>query len=259
MKLNDRRRSMNNGNRKRRKLKCSVKLFIVSVLLVISVGMLIKEQKQNQALAQKVGAITEANAKKKTQIETLKFERDFPQQSYAQKTNEQLEKEQQSPYLILQTDERYRDLHYGGGLRDTLDINGCAIASLTIVDSILKEALTEPTVVLDWAKDDYFTDGGTSWAIFPAFAKEFEYEFEDLGNNIENALRYLDAGNPVVVSAKPGYFTTVGHIMVLTDYTDGGIRLLDPNDNLRKQHSLTAYPVDEVKGEFMHYWGFKKS
>ena len=45
--------------------------------------------------------------------------------------------------------------------------------------------------------------------------------------------------------------------MVLTDYTDGGIRLLDPNDNPRKQHSLTAYPVDEVKGEFMHYWGFK--
>lgn len=144
-------------------------------------------------------------------------------------------------------------------MRETLDINGCAIASLTILESILKDELLEPQVILDWAKDDYFTDGGTSWSIFPAFAKEFGYEFEDLGDNIENALRYLDAGNPVIVSAKPGYFTTVGHIMVLTDYTDEGIKLLDPNDTARKQHSLTTFPVDDVKGEFMHYWGVKKS
>lgn len=249
---------MNNGVKKRRKLKSSVKLFIVSVLLIISIGMLMKEQKQNQRLAEKVVTMTNTDKKMKKQMNTLKFERDYPQQAYAEKVNRQLAKEQKSPFLILQTDERYRDLHYGGGLRDTLDINGCAIVSLTIVESLFNEKLVEPKVVLDWAKDDYFTDGGTSWSIFPAFAKEFNYEFEDLGDNIENALRYLDSGNPVIVSAKPGYFTTVGHIMVLTDYTEEGIQLLDPNDTARKQHSLSSYPVDEVKGEFVHYWGFKK-
>ena len=243
---------------KKRKLKCSVKLFLVSVLFVVSLLLVFQKNKQNKALMLTNNQIVLKNKGLEKDLKQVTFERDFPQQTYATKVNEQLKKEDLFPYLILQTDERYDELKYGWGSHETLGVNGCAITSLAIIESIHQKKLLEPQVVLNWANNDFFTDEGTSWSIFPAFAKEFGYDFEDLGDNIDNAIRYLDKGVPVVVSAKPGLFTTVGHIMVLTDYTEDGIRLLDPNDTAKKNHALTGFDPEEIENEFTHYWVFTK-
>ncbi|MGX4645639.1 MULTISPECIES: C39 family peptidase [Holzapfeliella] len=182
-----------------------------------------------------------------------------PMQAYAQQVSAKLKQDSLNSHLILQTDERYKSLPYGTGA-GTLDENGCAVASLAMVSAFFDNSIkTSPADILNWSGSRYFVDGqGTSWDIFPAFATQFGYQYHDLGNDINNAIPYLKQGIPVVISVGPGQFTQSGHFMVLSYSDDNGIRLLDPNDDPNKNHSLTIYNPAEIQKDMMHIWAFTK-
>lgn len=176
--------------------------------------------------------------------------------SYGMAVREQLKAQGLNDDLILQTDERWANEIYGWETDATVGNNACAIASLAMINAYWQHTPLTINQVLNWAGNDYFTDAGTLWSIFPAFAEKYGYKYKDLGTNVADALPYLKNNVPVLISVKPGRFTTVGHIMVLTHADDEYIRLLDPNDNENKNHALTSFSKEVIQKELRHIWVF---
>ena len=244
--------------KKRRKLKKKVKrvLLLILACICLLIGFSVKNHlHQRQIEAQQQEKILKEKAKaKQAREKQLAFEKKNPQRTYSEKTRKKLTKENLNSYLILQTDERWAKKKYGWGESTTFAKNGCAIASLAMIDSYWQKELIKPTTVLSWAKDDFYTDQGTSWAIFPQYAQQNNYQYLDLSDRIQNALPYLKKGIPVLISVNPGKFTPNGHIMVLSAYNGKKIRLLDPNDDAKKKHSLTWFTPEELQNEAAHLW-----
>jgi len=164
---------------------------------------------------------------------------------------------QQVP-LIVQTDQRWGNNPYGyGEEQNTFAANGCAIASLAMIDAFWTDHPPNPDKLLKWAGDQfYLPKQGTSWQIFPQFAEAFGYQFADLGDSFEVAYEKMTQGIPVVVSVQAGTFTTSGHIMVLALNKEGNIQVFDPNDSPEKAHYEKSYPNDVFQAEGIHYWSF---
>jgi hypothetical protein len=182
-------------------------------------------------------------------------------QAFSEEANQALQEvlpgTQQVP-LILQRDERWGMKHYGSvEKQNTFAANGCAIASLAMIDAFWRNQAPEPDDILNWAGNRfYLADQGTSWQIFPQFAEHFGYQFLDLGNSFAEAYKMIQQGFPVIVSVKPGTFTTTGHLMVLALNKEGGIQVLDPNDSPEKSHYKQAFTNELLAAEGMNYWCF---
>lgn len=244
--------------KKRRKLKKKVKkvLAIILIFLCTITFFAIKNQMNKKGIQAQQAALLQKQkiAKEKKLKQQKRLEKKYPIKTYAEKTRVQLKKKSLNTYLILQTDERWASQKYGWGKADDLATNGCAIVSLAMVESFWKKKMITPNEILEWSKERYYTDQGTSWVIFPKYAENFRYQYHDLSDRINNALPYLEKNIPVIASVYPGRFTDVGHIMVLTSYDGKYIHLLDPNDNKEKQHSLKSYTPDEIQQELAHLW-----
>lgn len=183
-------------------------------------------------------------------------------EKFSRKANQFLEADQKNANLplLLQTDERWGDAAYGSeASQNDLAHNGCALASLAMIDSYWEKNSISPTDVLNWAQNNYYVTGqGTSWQIFSDFAVAHDLQFENLGNHFNRAKEFMNNGIPVIVSVKPGTFTTVGHIMVLATDSKGRIKVYDPNDNPTKEHYRKTYDSETFVTEGINYWALWK-
>lgn len=159
--------------------------------------------------------------------------------------------------LYLQNDPQAADLSYGTDGSQSIAENGCAIVSLAMVDSYLSKKEVLPKDVLKWAKNDYYEErAGTSWRIFSDYAMAHDLTFYNYGNNFAQAMQALNEGQVVIASVSPGFFTEVGHIIVIRGYQNGFVYVNDPNDDIEKMHSLQAIPESTLIEEGINYWSF---
>lgn len=183
------------------------------------------------------------------------------QQEFSQKANEYLKAKGETMPLLLQTDERWKNLNYGlAESQNTLGKNGCGIVSLAMVLSDLRQAEYTPEDVLSWAGNDYYVPGqGTSWEIFPAFAETNGVTCENLGTDSEVIRQKLAQELPLIISVGKGEFTSSGHIMVIkTASPDGSqVRVFDPNDTSKKQHYKSEYSLDRIMNQTLQAWSFQ--
>lgn len=68
----------------------------------------------------------------------------------------------------------------------------------------------------------------------------------------------MNEGIPIIISVKPGTFTTTGHLMVLTTDSSGALKVYDPNDSPNKKHYLKTYTSDVSIKEGVNYWALWK-
>lgn len=185
--------------------------------------------------------------------------------TYSEKMNDQIEqgkfKARLDVPLIIQTDEPWRDAFYGeeGGnsLTNTLAINGCALTALAMVSSFIENKEISPIDILEWSGNRYFTEeNGTAWHIFHDYALAKDYTWIDLEDKVDAAKKELQAGHAVIVSVKQGYFTEVGHVMVLTGYDpeSNTFWINNPSDNEEKKHTSKAFTEEELTKEALRYW-----
>lgn len=178
---------------------------------------------------------------------------------FVEEANQKLAQTGRHMPLILQTDERWYYEAYGRESEDNyLGVNGCALAAVAMVGSYWQERLIEPVELLNWAQNDYYLPGqGTMWRIFSDYAHAIGLLSHDLGNDFATAKYYMTLGYPVLVSVKPGFFTDVGHIMVLMADEHGNTLVFDPNDSPDKRHYGQTFSDDLFLNEGINYWVYQ--
>lgn len=154
--------------------------------------------------------------------------------------------------LYIQWDQRWGYKRYGDSI---IALSGCGADSLAMVAAgITGNKDITPDVVAKYSEDHgYYVDGaGTSWELFSKGAKHFGVTGTLVRINAENITRVLKEGHPIIVSAKPGIFTTTGHIMVLRGITkDGKILLSDP-DSIA--NSEKPWDVNVIISQIVSMW-----
>lgn len=161
--------------------------------------------------------------------------------------------------LILQKDPAWSHSHYGTDGTKELAENGCAIVTIAMLESYFTDETVTPDDIIDWTGNDYYVhDQGTSWNIFHDYAVRQGYEFHNFGNDFYAAMQAVQSGKPVVVSVNPGYFTNVGHILIIRGYHNGLVYVNDPNDDPAKMHSIQGIPESIFFQDARNYWSFAK-
>lgn len=245
------------------KKKQAILLLTLSTLVIISIFFSVYFTR----VFAKQEAIKQAEIAKEERLAQAKKVK--PKKTYLEEMNEKIQtkqfKNRMDIPLVIQTEEPWRDKFYGDEegepLQNTLAINGCAIVSLSMVASFLDDKEQTPFDILDWSENRYFNkDSGTAWHIYQDFAAAKGYEYQDLGDNVALAKEHLQEKHPVVVSVKPGYFTEVGHIMVLSGYNeaDDTFWVNNPSDSKIKKHGLKAFSEEDITKEALRYWAIYK-
>lgn len=182
--------------------------------------------------------------------ETADFVLNYPQQhtnAPARTLSESLD----TMPLLLQWDERWGYHDYGSS---TIAVSGCGPTALAMVAAYLTQNDTvTPYVVAQYAAEQgYYVAGtGTSWDCIRNGAPAFGVQAEELplDEGVMNAA--LDDGKPIICSMLPGDFTTTGHFIVLSGYTEDGYQVHDPNS---RDKSNRYWTYDQIKGQIGNLW-----
>ena len=158
------------------------------------------------------------------------------------------------PYYI-QWDKRWAYDKLGG---TNVAIGGCgptcvAMALSGILDD---KSITPKNIAEKENASGHFTDAGTKWSFFDYIAKEYGVKSTGILLNEQAMKSALSKGHPIIASVRPGKFTTVGHIILITGVDDEGKFIInDPNSYTR---TLKKWSFNELRTEIVAMWEFSK-
>lgn len=159
------------------------------------------------------------------------------------------------PYL-LQWDTRWGYESYGDAM---IADAGCGPTCLSMVALYLtKNAKWTPLAVARYAEEKgYRVDGaGSAWTLISEGCRGLGLRAEELPLSRGRMVASLDLGNPIIVCVGPGDFTTGGHYMVITGYTDEGFTIHDPNSP-EKSNQVWGYSV--LEGQIRNLWAMSRA
>ncbi len=155
--------------------------------------------------------------------------------------------------LFIQWDERWGYLEYGTSYAG---LAACGPTCLSMVAYYLTgNARYDPVWMMDFAQaNGYYMPGqGTAWTLFTEGAEKLGLKAESIYVTEAKLISTLKAGKLIIMSMKPGVFTTTGHLIVLAGYEDGYFIINDPNSYLNSQRKWSFEEfADQVKG----IWSF---
>lgn len=166
-------------------------------------------------------------------------------------------------YMAQSGGQPWSSIPFGGG---TIATSGCSVTSFAMVASFLRSDVDSsgwiyPSDVVSAISQKYgnynhfYVDGsGQSWDIFSALANIYGIECNMISS--ASIVAELATGHPVIMSCKPGEFTSSGHFIVLTGITDDGyITVNDPNAG-HAAYSYKKYPASYLAGQGKGWWSF---
>lgn len=164
--------------------------------------------------------------------------------------------ESQTP-LFIQWDKRWGNYAYGKS--GTIGSSGCGPTSLSmVVVGLTGDTTVNPKVVADWsAANGHRVEGvGTAWSLFPAGAKKWGINCEELSVSSSQISQKLREGKIIIASMGKGHFTNNGHFIVLRGITESGkILVNDPNS---REKSNQEWSVSIIVNEAKGVWAFWK-
>ena len=156
---------------------------------------------------------------------------------------------------LYQWDGRWGYDPYGDSV---IGLSGCGPTALSMVAvGLTGNTSYTPAYVADYAQQNgwYVNGTGTSWALVTRGAADFGLSVREVGKDERAVLRELDEGHPVILSLGPGMFTNTGHYLVLTEETDGLIRIHDPNS---RQFTGGLWKFETLSPMIRNIWAFSR-
>lgn len=157
--------------------------------------------------------------------------------------------------VILQWDKRWGYAPYGDS---DIGMAGCAPTCLSMVIlQLTKDSSATPDKVADYAMENgYYLEGtGTAWSLMTEGGIAFQVEGEEIPLDEGRIYQALSQGHPVVLSLRPGDFTTEGHFIVLVEKQDGGYVVRDPNSRVRSQK---LWDYGTLEPQIKNLWEFQR-
>lgn len=182
--------------------------------------------------------------------ETIPFVADYPwTHDQATSTNVQQDLQTGTMPLLLQWDKRWGYKQYGNQM---MAINGCGPTCLSMVVSYLTQnGRYSPYYMAQYSEQNgYYCDLGTSWQFMINGAKACGVNARQISLNQETVISKLQMGQPIICSVSQGIFTSTGHFIVLSEYQDGKIKVLDPNSEKKSNY----YSFDELYSQIKNLW-----
>lgn len=125
--------------------------------------------------------------------------------------------------LLHQWDERWANHPYGSG---TITSCGCGPTSFAMIARWYGVDIS-PADAADYASDNGFYSGGTSWGFYSSAASHWGFEMKQASRaEVEDALK---KGYPAIGGHEAGMFTYGSHMIVYAKLTSGGLIVNDPN------------------------------
>lgn len=153
--------------------------------------------------------------------------------------------------LLLQWDERWGYTEYAGEL---MGLSGCGPTCLSMVCIyLLDDASLTPKYIAEFsAQNGYSVPGsGSSWTLISEGGKEVGLDVTEIPLDENRIIRNLEAGNPIICVMGPGFFTSTGHFIVMTEYKDGYVKVNDPNSPKR---SAQLWELTEIMDQIRNLW-----
>ncbi len=165
-------------------------------------------------------------------------------------------------YMAQGGGQPWSSLPFGGG---TVASSGCSVTSLAMVLSYLRSGADSggwvyPSDIIASIAGRYgtynyfYTAGGQRWDIFPAVASLYGVTCRQISPAVIG--KELAAGHPVVMSCRPGEFTSAGHFIVLTGLTDDGYVVVNDPNPAHASYSYKKYTAAYLAGCGKGWWSF---
>lgn len=158
--------------------------------------------------------------------------------------------------LLLQYDERWGYGMYGS---EVIAINGCGPTALAmVVATLTKDNTITPYVVATYASENgyYIPRSGSSWNLMSEGSLHFGVKGTAISLAKEVIFSYLEKGNPIICSMRPGDFTSTGHFIVLTGIQNGKIKV---NDSNSRERSSKLWDYETLEPQIRNLWVFEKA
>lgn len=153
--------------------------------------------------------------------------------------------------LLLQWDERWGYSQYAGEL---MGLSGCGPTCLSMVCLyLLDDASYTPRYIAHFATENgYSVSGnGSSWTLISEGGEKLGLDVTEIPLDENRIIRNLEVGNPIICVMGPGFFTSTGHFIVMTEYEDGYVKVNDPNSPNRSEQT---WKLTEVMEQIRNLW-----
>ena len=153
--------------------------------------------------------------------------------------------------LLLQWDERWGYSQYAGEL---MGLSGCGPTCLSMVCLyLLDDASYTPRYIAQFATENgYSVSGnGSSWTLISEGGEKLGLDVIEIPLDENRIIRNLEVGNPIICVMGPGFFTSTGHFIVMTEYEDGYVKVNDPNSPNRSEQT---WKLTEVMEQIRNLW-----
>lgn len=156
--------------------------------------------------------------------------------------------------LLMQWDMRWGYDSYG---QDMIAVAGCGPTCMTMAYLYLTgDTSMNPRNMAEYACESGFcTQAGTSWEFFTAGTAGLGLSGQELPLGETQIKNALDQGNVVILSMRPGDFTTTGHFILLRGYDEKGFYVNDPNS---RKNSGKQWSYDRISGQIKCLWSIGK-
>lgn len=268
------------ARRKKRKVKIGHKAVLMAVILICA-GIVIKtniaqfnlflsgESMSGERLDKKEKAMYHKIMKHKADypellIEAIEGNTELTEFVYHYKDREEYQNKKVSVKeeikkgeipLLMQWDLRWGYNKYGN---DMIGISGCGPTCLSmVIIGLTQNTKYTPDKVAKYSmKHGYVIDGSTAWSLMYEGAQHFGIMGEEIGLDKNQVESYLENGNPIICSMRPGDFTTKGHFIVLSGIKEGKIVVNDPNSKIRSEK---LWDFDKIQDQIKNLWVFSKA
>ncbi|MBF0710260.1 MULTISPECIES: C39 family peptidase [unclassified Gemella] len=163
---------------------------------------------------------------------------------------ESVELDRKYPYYI-QWDRRWAYDPLGA---DDVAIGGCGpvVVAMLLSGELEDPSITPRTIVEIENQSGHYTPSGTAWSFFKYIANRYNMNYQEVNISREDIDKVIDDGKPIILSVKPGKFTTVGHIVLITGKDESGNYIINDPNSLGRSLKVWSYNElsTEIKGMF---------